>query len=266
MEKTFSFRITPVDSGAVQNQMSRALEKRMEMISRNSYPFLWSLTDRFGGMEKAGEEKREKRKKRRAMLGSINWMLGLFLLIPGILYPGELEAVAAAGAVALGAGSTVLWKNRTKLLGILSLPAGLILCLGAWGDAETLRPLLWLGIAETAIGIISLWVGKKGKNTAFDRAAMRLIRGRAAAGDTGNLRVVFSDSGMSVVQEENMADGSQEAEVPYDSFGYTAETEDLILMVYGKKVLFLKKSDLLDHSFEEFRQFFSEKTGMVTVV
>lgn len=89
-------------------QVSRALEKRTEMVSRSRYPGIWKVTDRFAAVPRKG-----RRSKRRTRVMSILCLtLGLFLLIPGLMDPRELWIPLLAGACAVGAGIGGLWRGR----------------------------------------------------------------------------------------------------------------------------------------------------------
>lgn len=43
----FVFQTTPLNEERLIPQISQALEKRTELISREKYPGLWNATDRF---------------------------------------------------------------------------------------------------------------------------------------------------------------------------------------------------------------------------
>ena len=46
----YIFHISPYDTEKLLPQVSRALEKRTEMVSRERFPGLWKHTDRFRSM------------------------------------------------------------------------------------------------------------------------------------------------------------------------------------------------------------------------
>lgn len=56
METSFTFLISPADAGTLEGQVSRALEKRVELASRERMPKLWELTDKLNSVEKAPED------------------------------------------------------------------------------------------------------------------------------------------------------------------------------------------------------------------
>ncbi len=56
-EVRFVFRLTAYDTAALQPQVSRALEKRNEMVSRAKYPFLWKRKDKLKAKGKARPER-----------------------------------------------------------------------------------------------------------------------------------------------------------------------------------------------------------------
>ena len=47
MEQIFSFHVTPPDPDRLCSQVTRALEQRTEVLSREKCPRLWALADRF---------------------------------------------------------------------------------------------------------------------------------------------------------------------------------------------------------------------------
>ena len=59
MDPIFSFQITALDSTALYPQVSRALEKRAELLSRQKYPRMWKLTDKLNSVEKVPQAVRE---------------------------------------------------------------------------------------------------------------------------------------------------------------------------------------------------------------
>ena len=59
MEQTFSFQITAPDPVRLCPQVSRALEQRTELVSRQKYPKMWNLTDKLNSVEKCPQAVRE---------------------------------------------------------------------------------------------------------------------------------------------------------------------------------------------------------------
>ena len=262
MEQAFSFQFTSLDPDRLCPQVSRALEKRAELISRQKCPKMWALTDRLNSVEKVPQAVRENRKKRRGFLGIWNWMLGVFLLIPGLLDPQTLWIPLLVGAAGFGVGVVTLWRNRRTLLGILSLIKGVVLCMGALGNPAELGRLLALGAAGVIIGLAALLTRKQEKENPFDRAARKLVEEKSGLKGLEQVRCSFSSEGMTVCREGT---GEAAHTTPYSSFVFVLETEDLLLPIYHDCVIILQKKDLLAGTILQLREFLSQQTQYVFV-
>lgn len=106
--KIFTFRISPYETEKLLPQVSRALEKRMELVSRERYPGMWKATDRFRDAAQGRSRLRTR------VLSVMCLAVGIFLLIPGIMKPGELFIPLLAGAAATLFGILGLWGSRKK--------------------------------------------------------------------------------------------------------------------------------------------------------
>lgn len=250
MEQTVLFQITSLDVQRMQAQVSCALEKHTELVSRQKFPKLWAVTDRLNAVEKVSPAVRESRRKRRTFFGFLNWILGEFLLIPALVGPVPL-AVPVAGAAGLGCGVFALWRCRRTLLGMLSLPAGAVLCMGALGNPEELGGLLALGVANVGIGAAALVTRRWKRKNPYDRAARQLLLGKDTLQGMERIRVSFSLEGMAICQ---MGDEKGGHRIPYSSFELVLETEDLILPVYGSSISILQKKDLLEGTADGLRE------------
>lgn len=109
-DKTFPFHMSPYDTDSLLPQVSKALEKRMELVSRERYPHMWKVTDRFRA--EAQEKKRSRLRTR--ILSVVCLAAGIFLLVPGILEPQELLVPLLVGAFATVFGILGLWGSRKK--------------------------------------------------------------------------------------------------------------------------------------------------------
>ena len=254
MEQSISFQITPLDE-RLRPQVSRALEKRTELISRQVCPKLWELTDRLNSVEKRPWAVRENRRRRRSFLGIWNWLLGEFLLLPGLMEPRELLIPLAAGAVCFAAGVVTLWRNRRRMLGVLSLITAGVLCLGALGNPEELGRLLPLGIVDGVVGAAALVMGKRAKDP-FAREAERLMSARVGVSEGTGTQVIFSPEGMTV----RGGDGAEYCTVPYSSFAFILETEELVLPIWQDSVILLQKKDLLEGDLTQLRELLEGQT------
>ncbi len=105
---TYTFHITTYDTEKLLPQVSKALEKRTELVSRDQYPGLWKQTDKLNTMtpESAGGGLGTKIKS------IILLALGVFLLVPGLVKPQELLVPLIGGAVAIYIGISGLWRGR----------------------------------------------------------------------------------------------------------------------------------------------------------
>lgn len=104
----YIFQITPYDTEKLLPQVSKALEKRTELVSRQQCPGLWKQTDRFRAMAQGKTRSR----LRTRVMSVVCLALGIFLFVPGLMEPQELLVPLIVGAVAMGAGIGGLWTSR----------------------------------------------------------------------------------------------------------------------------------------------------------
>ena len=84
----YIFHISPYDTEKLLPQVSRALEKRTEMVSRERFPGLWKHTDRFRSMARGRKRSR--------------------------LRTRGMSALCLAAGIFLGAGIIGLWQSRAR--------------------------------------------------------------------------------------------------------------------------------------------------------
>lgn len=106
--ENYIFQISPYDINGLLAQVSKALEKRTELISRERYPDMWQFTDR---MNTAAQGKRRS-SFRTKLLSIVCLAAGIFLLVPGLVKPQELFMPLLAGTAALMIGIVGLWCSR----------------------------------------------------------------------------------------------------------------------------------------------------------
>lgn len=253
MEGRFVFQLSSCIVEEQQVQVIQALEKRKEWISRQTCPRLWKLTDGLNQRPKAPTSVLAKRRKQRLFLSLLNWILGMFALIPALIDPKELWVVLIIGAICLGTGSGSLWREYRGVLAAVSFPAGAVLCLGAMNAWEELGRLLILGIGEVAVAIAAFVTQKhrKVKGGAEEQMAQTLLRSRQELPKGVNAFVSFAEEGMTMSQE----DGSVEKVFPYSEFLCMLETQDLLLAVMGETGLLLQKKELTQGTVAEFQAF-----------
>lgn len=79
----YIFHISPYDTEKLLPQVSRALEKRTEMVSRERFPGLWKHTDRFRSMARG----RKRSRLRTRGMSALCLAAGIFLAVPGLMEP-----------------------------------------------------------------------------------------------------------------------------------------------------------------------------------
>lgn len=104
----YVFRLTAYDINCLLPQVSKALEKRTELVSRERYPNLWKNTDRLNAASQGQTQSRG----RTIFMSIVCLALGIFLFVPGLVKPQELLVPLLVGAVAIGAGIGGLWRSR----------------------------------------------------------------------------------------------------------------------------------------------------------
>ena len=107
-DSAFCFQLTPYDTQRLLPQVSKALEKRTELISRERYPALWKITDRISG----GKPAQPRSRLRTKCMAVLCLVLGIFLFVPGVTDPQELLVPLIAGALAIIIGILYLWRSR----------------------------------------------------------------------------------------------------------------------------------------------------------
>lgn len=109
----FVFQITVYDAEVLAPQVSQALEKRTELISRGRYPDMWKRIDKLNG-GKASEQILKKQRVRNRMYGIFLLVMGLLLMIPGLMESKKLLVPLFVGACATGIGMCKLWCSRKE--------------------------------------------------------------------------------------------------------------------------------------------------------
>lgn len=106
--ENYNFQITPYDTESLLQQVSKALEKRTEFVSRERYPGLWENIDKLNAVSK-GKRRSSLRSK---IMSIICLVLGVFLFIPGLMKPQELLVPLLVGAFAIVIGIVYLYIGR----------------------------------------------------------------------------------------------------------------------------------------------------------
>lgn len=106
--ENYNFQITPYDTESLLQQVSKALEKRTEFVSRDRYPGLWENIDKLNAASK-GKRRSSLRSK---IMSIICLVLGVFLFVPGLMKPQELLVPLLVGAFAIVIGIVYLCIGR----------------------------------------------------------------------------------------------------------------------------------------------------------
>lgn len=108
------FEITAEQMGTISRdtavaQVSRALQQRTELTSREHLPGLWRLTDQLNERQRVSKSVLKRRRIRTGLLSILCASLGVFLLIPALMAPFDLTLVICS-IVSIGLGSFNLWN------------------------------------------------------------------------------------------------------------------------------------------------------------
>lgn len=104
----YLFQISSYNIGRLLPQVSKALEKRSEHLSRERYPKMWRYIDCLPSPSRGA-----KRSRLRTRLFSILCLAaGIVLVVPGLMEPKELLVPLVAGAAAVVLGASGLWRTR----------------------------------------------------------------------------------------------------------------------------------------------------------
>lgn len=256
MEASFVFNIDHPADPQLKEQLSRALEKHVELKGRDQHPFLWSTIDRL--RTRKGSPQRRSIALLRATLMLTLWLASLGLMVPGILTPGALFVPLIAGAACWLYASLVLYYAQPKLVGILSLVMSLPLFVVGL-TAPELRRMLIPALCCLALGLFSLFHRRSKLSDDFSAAAEKLLAQRQELAAAGTIRVEFGENGMSVK-------GPDGAVVPsiWSLFSWVIETAGLYVVFFSDKVLFLEKQDLFG-SPQHFHQTLKENTRLISL-
>jgi hypothetical protein len=202
----YVFVLSEYDDAAFKSQVSKALEKRTELVSREEHPKLWKFTDKINSKGETSEEVLKKRHIRYRIYGIILMILGFFLLIPSLMDPKEMLFPLLFGAFTLGMGILYFRYGRKS---------------------------------------------KKDKLTSFDKAAIKLF---SEYEKIPNDKVSVNFTNDEVKLEEKATIGYSEIERVFI-------TEDLIILIWNKKITVLQKKDLSSGNIEEFIDFITYKSN-----
>ena len=109
-QNNYVFRITAMGEEYLP-QISYALEKRTELLSRVKYPGMWKATD---NLQSSVREPSKGRKIFRKLLSIFCLCCGILLFVPGLMEPEELKVPLFAGAIGIGTGIGGLLRGKIK--------------------------------------------------------------------------------------------------------------------------------------------------------
>ena len=105
----YTFQVSPADINALLPQVSQALEKRTELVSRARYPGLWKQTDKHNA---AGRTSRSKLTARIPSLACL--ILGVILFVPSVMNPHESLSLLLPGTAGIATGIVSLWHSGKR--------------------------------------------------------------------------------------------------------------------------------------------------------
>ena len=238
MEYKFVFQAVP-EQEELFRQVSQGLEKLTEMYSREKLPGLWKVTDRLNRAQEGKAPISSGRRNFRRVMALVDWLLGIFALIPAVQSPRELGTLLAVGAAAFGVGAGMLWVLLPRTLGVLSLLISLPLIMGS-------------------LGLAVLFSKFRRKENPYERAARDLLsHARDFQRDTQAEALLFLPEGIGYTVPEGV-ELSGPGQLDYSKLEAMVETADLWLMVAEQKGMILQKQEFQGDP-DGFRTFLQEK-------
>lgn len=259
MKPMFLFGITPMEDTVIP-QVSQVLEERTELAARQSFPALWNLIDRLNQKPKAPPQVLQKRRKRETFWGVLLWPLSMFLMIPSAMEPLVMPVPLTMSIVGYIVSYAALWRVKRRLLAAMNLFLGVLLCVGVLADQAQLGALILPGLVCVIGGFAALKWEKSAKQTsAVEREASALVQRYTSLNGLESMFVSFEECGM-VFKTEHLEEIQK---VSYETFGFVAETEDLLVSVYEEKGLILQKKDLKQGNMNQLREFLQSKVRFI---
>lgn len=218
----FIFEISTYNKEALAEQLSRALDRRMELSSRQQLPWLWKAIDGMNSRPQATDKVIRGRVIRYKIYGFLFLAMGIFLLVPGLMEPQKLMLPLIAGIISGGCGIVYLLPLKKS---------------AAKRRQEYLQ---------------KPW--RKSINKRCQTTSEKLLDGLQSleVNDNAPLHILFSEKGMEIGDAQL---------IPYFNFHTLVETEDLYLLTWNEKVTILQKRDLTVGTHQNFIQYLKEKVS-----
>jgi len=102
------------DYSTFEGQISKALNKRIELYSRAKLSGAWRVIDGLNNTNKASQEKSDRRKRRYRVYGILFFVLGVMFILLGLLEPLELKAFKYYGLFLLLIGIIYMHSQKDK--------------------------------------------------------------------------------------------------------------------------------------------------------
>ncbi len=223
--KNYVFQISAYDTESLLPQVSKALEKSVELVSRERYPGLWKYTDKLNAMTESVESIKQGQTWLRPViiiLSVVCLVLGSFLL----LLEWGLRLMEPQG------------MSESLLVSIVAIA---------------------IGIGGLLYGLTykkRIHKKRTRKKNPFDKSARLVLEGKDTVPTEQPIAVSFSETGMTIPIENSSTEF-----VPYNNFQCGIETADVLLFTFDGRVTILQKIDLVTENIVDFRKFISEKVA-----
>lgn len=239
MEREFRFACTaPENREQVRQEIAYALEKRLDLYTRERCPRLTALTDRINSVPKVSPEVSRRRAVLRTPFAVVDWLLGTVLLMAAWTDPAGMPVVLGAGIVGAVTGIVFLWRRKRRLLAVLQIVLGLLLAVVMGTSGGELAGLAGMGIVYLVIGAAALLPAGRSRKSAFEKQAEPLAE-RLEWAEGKQVRLIFSDTGMRLAVGEDVSQ-----EYPDDQLETAVETEHLLMLAVANQGVTLQKNDL----------------------
>lgn len=106
-------RMDTISRETATAQVSRALQQRTELASREQLPGLWKITDQLNEHQKVPDSVLRRRQIRTSVLSVLCVSLGVFMLIPALIAPFDMTLLLCS-VISIALGTFRLWTLRRR--------------------------------------------------------------------------------------------------------------------------------------------------------